>query len=259
MGLVALTAILLQVLSNLSNDLGDSLKGVDNAERLGPQRAVQSGLISVSAMKKGVILVALLSLMAGLTLLWRACGGFNSQFFLFLLLGLGAIAAALGYTLGSKPYGYSGLGDFFVLLFFGFVGVTGTAFLISGKFDVVWFIPATSLGLLAAAVLNLNNMRDTENDIVHGKMTLAARLGFKRARYYHLAIVLLSVIGFVVFLTLTGEKLIWISMIPAVLLVFHLIRAFSITEPRQLDPELKKVALTAFLISFLMFSLALTV
>jgi len=257
MALIALTTVLLQVLSNLANDLGDGLKGVDNHARVGPQRAIQSGKITVSAMKKGVAICATMAFCSGLLMLWVSAGALNVIFFSFLGLGLVAILAAMAYTLGKRPYGYMGLGDAFVLLFFGVVGVGGSAFLISGIVDLLWFLPCITIGLLAAGVLNLNNMRDVENDLRHNKMTLAARLGLARAKVYHLVILSLAIIGLALFLSLESRPSLGLSLLPGLMLLPHLSRVFKTNSPALLDPELKKVALTAFLVSLLMFVLSM--
>lgn len=259
MVLIALTTVLLQVLSNLANDLGDGLKGVDNVERVGPQRAIQSGKISVLGMKKGVAICAFLAFGSGLIMLWIAAGAFNAIFFSFLGLGLVAILAAMAYTLGKRPYGYMGLGDVFVLLFFGVIGVGGSAFLISGLWDLRWIFPCVTIGLLAAGVLNLNNMRDTENDLRHNKMTLAARLGLARAKVYHLVILALAMLSLAIFVVSENRYVLWFVLIPGLMLLPHAAFVRKTTAPSSLDPELKKIALTAFLLSLLMFVISMSV
>jgi 1,4-dihydroxy-2-naphthoate polyprenyltransferase len=249
--MAVLTAILLQILSNLSNDLGDSLSGVDNPDRIGPKRAVQQGLISRPAMKRGVVLTAFMALISGLWFLHMAAGDFNAVFFGFLGAGLASIAAALGYTLGKKPYGYMGLGDVFVLLFFGLVAVLGSAFLISGTIETLWIPAALSMGCIAAAVLNLNNMRDIENDRAHGKRTLAVKLGLERAKVYQALLLTVAFGAWIGLMVIQNRPLLWLSVMPFLVLAIHLKRVFSTGEPRSFDPELKKVALTGFLISLL--------
>ena len=179
-----LCATLLQILSNLANDYGDAVKGTDNDERLGPQRAMQSGAVSAKQMKKAILFNIILTAIAGLTLVFYALDSFES-ILTFLGLGVLAIIAAIAYTMGSKPYGYVGLGDLSVFLFFGLLGVTGTYFLHTGHVDGLLFLPALGCGLLAVAVLNVNNMRDIENDSKCGKRTMAVRLGQRNAKFYH--------------------------------------------------------------------------
>ena len=184
-----LTAILLQVLSNLANDLGDHLHGTDNDTRTGPQRAVQSGAISTAAMKRAMWLCGLLAFVSGIALIVVALG-LSVTTLVFLLIGLLAIGAAVKYTFGSNPYGYVGFGDISVLLFFGIVGVIGTFYLHTGSFVLGTILPAIGIGLLSTAMLNLNNMRDIHGDAANGKRTLVVRMGVSRAKGYHATLVL---------------------------------------------------------------------
>jgi 1,4-dihydroxy-2-naphthoate octaprenyltransferase len=179
--LCVLTTLFLQILSNLANDYGDSIHGADGEHREGPSRAVQAGLISATQMKKAMTVFGVLSFITGVLLIYTA---FQAQWWLaliFLGLGLGAIYAAIRYTAGKNPYGYKGLGDLFVLLFFGLVGVGGSYFLYTQVLD--WFIllPATGCGLLAVGVLNVNNIRDIKSDEVSGKRSIPVRIGRENA------------------------------------------------------------------------------
>ncbi len=251
LALALLTTLFLQVLSNLANDYGDSAKGTDNAERIGPQRAVQSGMITSAEMKKAVVLTALLSLLSGLTLLYFGTKGLGaSGFLIFLVLGLLAIAAAILYTVGKKAYGYLGLGDLFVFLFFGICGVGGTFFLHSHLWSPAILLPAATVGLLSMAVLNLNNMRDRVPDTNAGKFTLAVRLGDFRSRVYHLFLLTAALSCAVIFSMLNGGSP-WqfIYLIIAAPLMTNLQKVLRFTDPAELDPELKKMALTTFLFS----------
>ncbi|MCU0441899.1 MAG: 1,4-dihydroxy-2-naphthoate octaprenyltransferase [Bacteroidia bacterium] len=203
--LCMLTAILLQIVSNLANDYGDFVKGTDNENRIGNTRALQSGTIQPKQMKVAIILFVVLSLASGISMLLIATNGkIDAQFMLFFLLGLVAIAAAIKYTVGKNAYGYSGLGDVAVFLFFGPVSVLGTFFLSSG-FDFNWqtdayiLLPTFAIGLLSAAVLNTNNIRDIENDKASGKNTIPVKIGVSNARIYHtflIATAILCVCGF---------------------------------------------------------------
>lgn len=175
-GLALLTALLLQILSNLANDYGDAVKGTDNKHRLGPQRAIQSGMVTPSAMRNAMILNTVLTITSGLSLIFIACNNLQDMFG-FMLLGLMAIAASIAYTVGNKPYGYRGLGDLSVLMFFGWLGVAGTYYLQAGQIDSIIMLPATACGLLSVGVLNINNLRDIDNDRACGKLTLAVRMG----------------------------------------------------------------------------------
>lgn len=155
------TTLFLQVLSNLANDYGDFKNGIDNENRLGPQRTVQSGEIKPHHMLVGIIICGALALASGIWLLYEAAKTTNIVIVLsFLLLGLLAIAAAVKYTVGKNPYGYRGLGDIAVFLFFGITGVAGTYFLHTNTIDWPELLPAVAIGMLATGVLNLNNLRD---------------------------------------------------------------------------------------------------
>lgn len=188
--LCLLTALLLQILSNFANDLGDALKGTDDEARTGPKRAVASGWISAAQMKRGVVVVAGMAVVAGLALLLVAPVVRQTWFLVaFTLAGAGAVAAAIGYTMGKRAYGYSGWGDFMVLLFFGVVGVAGSYVLIAGEFDNVALLAGVGIGLLASGVVHINNLRDQKGDARHGKRTLVVRLGDRRARAYHVVLI----------------------------------------------------------------------
>ncbi|MCL4120894.1 UNVERIFIED_CONTAM: hypothetical protein GTU68_010486 [Idotea baltica] len=178
------TATLLQILSNLANDYGDAVKGTDNDERLGPQRAMQSGLVTQETMKKAIGINIVLTIISGLTLVFISLHQ-TMDIIGFIILGLLAIGAAIAYTMGDKPYGYRGLGDISVFIFFGLLGVAGTYYLHTGHLSSALFLPAIACGLLAVAVLNINNLRDIENDEACGKMTLVVRMGATWGRKYH--------------------------------------------------------------------------
>lgn len=256
LALALLTAILLQILSNLANDLGDHQHGTDNAERVGPQRAVQSGAITPAQMKRAMIICGLLAFVSGCTLITVALG-LTMQTLLFLLLGLAAIGAAVKYTFGSNPYGYAGLGDISVFLFFGIVGVCGTFYLHSRYFDWPLLLPAIAFGLLSTGVLNINNMRDIENDRASGKLTLAVRLGRTNAKVYHSVLIIAGILCLVVSSQIGGDgqwQLLFLLTLP--ILIVHLKRVWSTAEPRDLDPQLKVLAMSTFLTA-LLFSLGL--
>ncbi|URQ60677.1 1,4-dihydroxy-2-naphthoate polyprenyltransferase [Pantoea alhagi] len=180
-----LTSGLLQVLSNLANDYGDAVKGSDGSERLGPLRGIQKGAITLAQLRTSIVIATGMALICGILLISYACHSL-SDMLSFLLLGALAIVAAIAYTVGKKPYGYLGLGDLSVLIFFGWLAVSGSFYLQSHLIKPLVLLPATASGLLAAAVLNINNLRDIETDRQCGKMTLAVRLGAANARRYHL-------------------------------------------------------------------------
>ncbi|MFG1175432.1 1,4-dihydroxy-2-naphthoate polyprenyltransferase [Erwiniaceae bacterium CAU 1747] len=191
--LALLTTVLLQILSNLANDYGDAVKGSDTPARIGPLRGMQRGVITQQQMRMAMAVAVVLSMLSGILLLLRSCKTLNDMLG-FILLGALAIVAAIAYTVGRKPYGYLGLGDVSVMIFFGWLGVIGSWYLQTHQLTLLPLLPATGCGLMATAVLNANNMRDIENDSKNGKYTLAVRLGPGRARHYHVML-LLGAIG----------------------------------------------------------------
>jgi len=250
--LSVVTTLLLQILSNLANDYGDGMKGTDNNMRLGPQRAIQSGSISPKEMKLAIVIFTLLSLVTGI---WLIIESFGSDWYLgllFLVLGLSAIAAAIKYTVGSKAYGYSGLGDLFVFLFFGLLAVLGTYFLNTLTLDWLVLLPAISMGFLSTGVLNLNNMRDIENDLKSGKNTLASSMGLGNAKKYHLFLVVGAMIAAIAYSVLNYSSL-WnfLYVISFPLFIYQLFRIIKIKEEKLLDPFLKQLALTTLLFTIL--------
>lgn len=250
------TTFLLQILSNFANDYGDFSHGVDNANRVGPQRSMQSGSITEPQMRRALVLTTVITLVTGLSLLWYVFsprGHFISAL-LMLLLGLAAIAAAIKYTIGKKPYGYRGLGDLFVFLFFGPVGVIGTFFLLTSDFNPCTLLPAFTMGFFSTAVLNLNNLRDHENDRATGKRTLVVQMGFINGKIYQSLLVGLGSISLILWLGIIGNASVaWISCLPALLQCLLLIKVWRTKQPQQLDAELKKVALLSFICALALF------
>lgn len=250
-GLALATTIFLQILSNLANDYGDTVNGADNEGRIGPQRAVQSGAISKKAMKSALYVFALLALVSGSWLIIEGTRDLHIGYLItFFGLGIAAIIAAITYTVGKKPYGYMGLGDVFVFLFFGVTGVVGTFFLHTGIFEPLTLLPAAALGLLSAGVLNLNNMRDRENDAKSGKRTLVVILGHKKARFYHLFLIggaLACSVAYTILVFQSAWQLIFLVTLP--LLLLNIRTVITNRSPVELDPHLKKLALTTFLFS----------
>jgi len=240
------TAILLQVLSNLANDLGDHLHGTDNADRVGPRRAVQSGAIAPAVMKRAMLICGLLAFASGIALITYALGT-NLLTLIFLLLGVLAIGAAVKYTFGSTPYGYSGLGDISVFLFFGLVGVCGTYVLHTQHFELSTLLPAVGFGLLSAGVLNVNNLRDVRNDKASGKNTLVVRMGFDTAKGYH-GLLIIGGLAFLMMHTAWTFRSMpqWCYLITTPLLATHLKQVLRTHDPAALDPQLKKLALGTF-------------
>jgi 1,4-dihydroxy-2-naphthoate octaprenyltransferase len=251
--LVSLTAVFLQILSNLANDYGDAMKGTDNAGRVGPLRAVQSGAITPAQMRKGIIATAIIGIFTGMWLICEGLRGLSWNYYIsFMLLGLLSVMAALTYTLGKHPYGYSGFGDISVFLFFGQAGVLGTYFL--HRHELSWgaALMASVLGLFSVGVLNLNNMRDMENDKRCGKRTFAARLGLARAKIYHSLLIVLGLLGSAAFTALnfaSASQLLIFLIFP--IFIFDINAILNKKYNRGLDPFLKKLSLSIFIFSIL--------
>ncbi len=250
--MAAITTLFLQILSNLANDYGDSFSGIDNEQRVGPRRTVQSGEISSAAMKAAIALVSVLSLASGLILIFYSASLDALAALLFILLGLAAIAAAIKYTIGRNPYGYQGLGDLFVFLFFGLLAVGGTFYLATGQWHPIVLLPASAMGLLSTGVLNLNNMRDVDNDRISNKNTMVVKLGLKKAFVYHCLLVLLPFVLLTLYLILTGAGIhafLFLLVLP--LFVFDLVRIARIRGGALLDPFLRRLALKTLLLTLL--------
>ncbi len=245
--LTLLTTLFLQILSNLANDYGDAEKGTDNAQRIGPARAIQSGEISFTEMKLAMVVTTFLSLGFGLWLIAEALQRSGIALF-FFAIGIAAIAAAIKYTVGKNAYGYKGLGDLFVFLFFGIVGVCGSYFLQTNtlKFEVGF--AAIALGAMATTVLHLNNMRDIENDAESGKITVAVQLGLQHAKRYFYALVMVATAAslctmYFFKVSFIGNALVAISLIP---FFISAMKVQGTTAHRDFDPLLKVNALGAF-------------
>src|SRR5690606_37894780 len=234
-GLAILTTLLFQILSNYANDYGDGVKGTDS-NRIGEKRLVAAGVITAQQMKNAVILFSVLSLLSALALIYVAFGKENFVLSsVFILLGIGAIGAAIKYTVGSNAYGYSGMGDLFVFIFFGLVSVVGSNFLYSHFIDWKIFLPAISIGLLSVAVLNLNNMRDIENDKAAGKNTLVVKMGLETAKKYQHFLIIVSFLSLFMFSIVTDHKFA-LSYFVFVFLLFHLKRVRKATKYEDFDP-----------------------
>ena len=248
--LALLTTLGLQVLSNYANDYGDGVKGTD-ANRIGEKRLVAAGVITAEQMKKAVIITAILTFIIALLLIYIAFGKENFALSLiFILLGIGSIGAAIKYTVGKSAYGYSGFGDVFVFIFFGLVSVVGSNFLFTHFIDWKLFLPATAIGLLSVAVLNLNNMRDIENDKIAGKNTLVVKMGLKWAKKYHEIILVTGMLSFMVFLMLIKSSLLPVLLVN-IPIIMNMNKVNKSEKYQDFDPELKKVALSTFALSIL--------
>ncbi|WP_073176901.1 1,4-dihydroxy-2-naphthoate polyprenyltransferase [Flagellimonas flava] len=251
--LALLTTIGFQVTSNFANDYGDGVKGTDNEDRIGPARALQSGLLAPSSLKKGIIVSIILSLILAFALIYVSFGKENLKYILvFTAFGVLSIWAAIRYTMGANPYGYQGLGDVFVFLFFGLLGVLGSMFLFTKSMDWATLFPAMSIGFLCVGVLNLNNLRDVVSDRKHGKNTLVVKMGYKNGKLYHYIVLTLAFLGFLTFSWLRIESLsAWFYLLAFIPVLIHLIKVIRTRDPAELDGELKKLALSTFLLSLL--------
>ncbi|SHJ46537.1 1,4-dihydroxy-2-naphthoate prenyltransferase [Tangfeifania diversioriginum] len=244
--LAIVTATLIQVFSNFANDYGDSQRGTDNEFRLGPTRTVQSGEITQKEMETGMIVIGSLSFLTGLWLVYAGTWHHSkAAFFGFIGLGILSLIAAYFYTAGKKSYGYIGLGDLFVFLFFGLLPVPGVFYLNAGFLPDSIFLPALTIGFFSTGVLNLNNTRDIENDRNSGKMTIPVRIGARNARFYHLVIILGGWIVALIF-TLNHFHSLWqfIYWITFPIFMFDLHKIFRIRNEKALDPFLKRLALS---------------
>jgi 1,4-dihydroxy-2-naphthoate octaprenyltransferase len=235
------TAALLQILCNLANDYGDVLKGTDGQLRIGPRRALHTGVISMTQMRFGLWTCSSLCVISGATLITYAVNSAEAALS-FVLLGLLCIAAALAYTLGRYAYGYLGLGDLSVLIFFGWTGVAGSYVLQTGGIDLVVFWPATACGLFAVATLNINNLRDIKSDARSNKKTLAVRLGPKRARYYHMLVLILAFLCLVIGAIQTWNG--WRSALFALALPWLVVQACRVVTNHEPRSMLKMLAPT---------------
>ncbi|OBU09354.1 1,4-dihydroxy-2-naphthoate polyprenyltransferase [Morganella psychrotolerans] len=249
--LALVTTGILQILSNLANDYGDAIKGSDTEARLGPLRGMQKGVITAAQMKKALILTVTLACLSGLALIIVACEK-PEDIVGFLGLGVAAIIAAITYTVGKKPYGYLGLGDISVLIFFGWLSVIGAYYLQAGHFSSLTILPATACGLLSVAVLNINNMRDIENDIIAGKNTLAVRLGPLNSRYYHTALIISAFLCLILFtlLYMHGWHS-WLFLLSAPVLFMHIRRVLSDMSAVGMRPLLEQMVKAALLVNIL--------
>ncbi len=259
LGFGLLTTIGLQILSNYANDYGDGVKGTDNADRVGPKRAIQSGDITPQQMKKGIYITALMTLFFAVFLIYSAFSNKYLGYSLFFLaLGVLAIISAIKYTVGKKAYGYYGWGDIFVFIFFGWVSTLGTYFLYTKQMDYLLVLPASALGLLSAGVLTLNNMRDYLSDASSNKNTLVVKMGIELAKKYHLFLLSTAMIFVLLFAIIYGYR--WdqyVFLLAYIPLTKHFIVVTKNTNSRLLVPEVKKLAITTFILAILL-SMSLT-
>jgi len=252
--LTLLTAIVLQLLSNMANDLGDYQHGTDTTgERVGPTRTVQSGAIKPLEMKKAIAVCMGLAMVIGGLLIYEASQFINIGYLIaFLILGMLSIWAAIKYTAGRNPYGYRGLGDIFAFLFFGPVAIVGTYILHVHQMTFQPWLPAIGIGLFTAAVLNVNNMRDMDNDRNSGKITLAIKLGIVKAKAYHAFLTFGGIGCFIVYSIIYSDK--WyqyLYLISSIFFLKILADIYKTKDIKLLDPYLKKTSIATFILSLL--------
>ena len=252
--LMLFTAISFQIISNFANDYGDGVKGTDNDNRLGPKRVLQQGLLSREILKKGIVIISLISLLLAFVLIFLAFGS-NSWYYILIFIGLSfaSVWAAIFYTVGNKAYGYYGFGDLFVFLFFGGVSVLGAYFIQLKTFSYPAILLSLVVGFLSVGVLNLNNMRDIDNDTFVGKRTLVVIMGAAIAKKYHLLLLIVSVSILVYVFSSVSIRFFWIPYLAIIPLIVHFISVLKNSEPKFFDPELKKLSLSIFFLSLLIF------
>ena len=249
-----LTAIVFQILSNFANDYGDGLKGTDNQERIGPKRVLQQNLLSEKSLFRGILITAVIGfILATVTILIAFEVSELKSSLVFLALAVAAIFAAYKYTAGKGAYGYYAMGDVFVFAFFGLLAVGGSYFLQTKQLNNVLWCFATAIGGLSTAVLNLNNMRDMQNDIAVGKKTIAALLGLKGAKIYHTVLVLgsMTALSAGVLYEFKG----WVGYIPLLAIIpllLQLVWTLKLKSHKDFDGLLKPLALTTFGTSILL-------
>ena len=243
-----MTAIFLQILANFANDYGDAVRHTD-AHRIAhaPQRMVAAGLISPKHMQIAMFVVIFLCIISGLSLIIQA----GVSLWLWIILGLSAILSAVCYTVGKKPYGYIGLGDLFVFLFFGQMAVLGMFFLQTHTINAAIFLPAISMGLWSVAVLNINNIRDLDNDKQCGKNTIAVRLGKNNARHYHAVLISIALILWSIYVI--NYRYYWAMILPVLFSVFHIKTMYSIDKTKLFNIELAKLSLAVLLFVAVLF------
>jgi 1,4-dihydroxy-2-naphthoate octaprenyltransferase len=250
--LAILTTIGFQVLSNFANDYGDGIKGSDK-NRTGEARMVSSGAITPKQMKSAMIITTIITLIIALLLIYVSFGKENFGYsILFFGLGVASIAAAIKYTVGNSAYGYSGFGDVFVFLFFGLLSVLGSYFLYTKHINFEVILPAISIGLLSTAVLNLNNLRDREEDKKNQKNTLVVKLGNEKAKKYHYFLIFGALLSALVYVFLDFKTIYQLIFLVAFVPLIKNVKTVALNKiPEDLDSELKKVALSTSLFAIL--------
>ena len=247
-----LTTNSLQILSDLANEYGDAQKGTDNNSRIGPKRGLQAGEISQKELIHLIYIFIILSIILGIILIFVSFDNLmNTSSIIMLTLGAASIFAAIKYTVGKNAYGYKGLGDFFVLIFFGLLATMGSFFIMSSKIEMAVLLPAFSIGLFSMGVLNMNNMRDIENDKICGKITIPVKIGEKNGKIYQTLIISLGVICTLIF-SIVRNSNIWgyLFLITTPIFIIHLINVWKF-HGREYDSQLKIVSIATFVFAIL--------
>ena len=250
--LIFLTTVCLQILSNLSNELGDTLSGTDSADRQGPKYALGSGDMTIGDIKKLILMFIGLCVISGLAMIQVSFGSlFKTESICLEALGAAAIVGAMKYTLGKNPYGYKGLGDVFVFIFFGLVSVLGGYYVAARELPpLIMLLPASAIGCFSVGVLNVNNIRDMKTDAVN-RVTVAIKLGMKGARIYQTVLVTLGwalILVFCAVYDFAPGHYIFIITLP--LYIKHLQGVWTRSE-RALDPMLPMLVISTFFLSIL--------
>jgi 1,4-dihydroxy-2-naphthoate octaprenyltransferase len=262
--LALLTTLGFQILSNFANDYGDGVKGTDNQDRIGPMRAIQSGMIQPAQMKAAIVITGICTFILAIALIYVSLGAEKILVsLLFIGLGIAAIWAAIKYTIGDNAYGYRGLGDVFVFIFFGPVSILGIYYLITLQLNHWLWLPSLTIGLLSTAVLNLNNMRDIKSDKTAGKNTLPVKIGIDNAKILHYTVLFIAMASLIIYLihysSQWSHSLLLLPVVAFIPLLLHLRRVYLNDSPALLDPELKVVALSTFFVAILgIISIAIT-
>lgn len=251
-GLALITTLFLQILSNLANDFGDFVKGTDNMNRVGPDRTLQAGLVTKKQMVKAMWAISLLCSIFGVWLIYEGTLGLDlMKAGLFVVFGLVALGAAVKYTMGKNPYGYAGLGDLFVFLFFGLLGVLGSYFLNTHTFHWKLLLPASAIGLFTTAVLNINNMRDHVEDEKYGKNTIVVKMGIQRAKQYHLLLNSLGIALMLLYVFPNNNLADYLFLFVVPLLMIPTLQIYKNDDYESFDSYLKKQAIGTFIFSIL--------
>ena len=250
--LAMFTTVFLQILSNISNEYGDSQNGADNSKRVGPIRSLQSGILSVKDIQKMILLFVALSSISGSLLIMVSFGTiFCTKGLIMLALGGLAIIAAMKYTIGKNNYGYKGWGDVAVFIFFGLVSTVGVYYLNTQVIEPAVFLPASGIGLLSVGVLNVNNIRDRQNDKECGKNTLVVKIGEKRAKVYHFGLITGAWLCFLIYSVFhANHPGNWMYLLLLPMFVMHVLAVFRFSG-QKLDVQLRNLSIATLLLSIL--------